>query len=416
MPKTFTAFKLYFDEFTGGINPNELYFDTPGFYFDKVGNRSIDIEVSSLIVYRYLAREFLGWVIEVSLDIKENYSKYVDLLQLIPLKFHDSVLLQEFLDEIGLIVGSTISKIDDLEKIIDRDSVPEDYVTYLADLIGLSILGGETESLKSKRRQLFQAINQYKRKGAYKSLKDIGYGLGLTLNFSDMYTNDYSTFVRVPWFVGYENENPSGLTSDYYKAPHFSIDLILDQKYGEGATAYLFEEVTYTRLFEIAKQVRPINVVNHYSIVLNAITDQSENVITTDAGVKSCITGDWVTVKKNFDDSNNFDDGLFFDASEEAYVASISKWKVGAGHVNTPPSSSDTALESSIFSGLVESNIIYSDRVEINFVVPAANVQNGITELGLFLDDGTTMVAEATFPSIQKIVDVELRVKFIITF
>jgi len=89
---------------------------------------------------------------------------------------------------------------------------------------------------------------------------------------------------------------------------------------------------------------------------------------------------------------------------------------VGAGHVNTPPSSSDTALESSIFSGLVESNIIYSDRVEINFVVPAANVQNGITELGLFLDDGTTMVAEATFPSIQKIVDVELRVKFIITF
>lgn len=416
MSDTFYAFKAYFNEFTKGIG-SEINFDSDLIPFDVVASNRVNLKATfTLTQCIYLARNtpILSLRIKSHLNLKENYAKYVDLMQLVPLKFHDSEVLQQFLIEAGLVVGGALSDINDIEKIVDKYNVEEDYLQYLADLVGLGVLGGDEESLKSKRRQLIQAVDWYKRKGTYKSFRDISYSLGVTLDFWDMYTNDYSTFTRVPWFVGYEDENPSGLTADYYKSPHFGIDLVLNQKYGTGVTAYLFTELMYTNLLEQVEQIRPINVVNHYSLTLTANTTESGVVVTSAGDVKACVNGDWIFTGKNFNDSHKFNDGKFFDFREISFIETITKWEMGVGHVNTPPVTGDTSLESSVLSGSIDTQTIYDDRVEFDILIPLVTVQDGITEMGLFLDNGTTMVAQATFPSIEKINEVELRIKFII--
>lgn len=415
MGQTFYAFKIYFDELGRGVSAG-ISFNEGIAPFDSIYNRKIRGTTTFTITKcKYIARE-IGLVLRIKVhpNLKESYSKYVDLMQLVPLKYHDSVVLQQFLEEAGLVIGTAISDINDLEKLIDKYNISEDYLEYLADLIGLKIMAVDEQTLRNKRKQLVQAIDWYKRKGTYKSFQDISYALNITLSFSDMYTNDYATFVRVPWFVGNEGENPSGLDVSYYKSPHFGIDLTLDIVYGTGVTSYLFIESMYTDLLEQMEQIRPINVVYHYSVYLTADTNELGDVVTSAGNVAACVNGDWVFTAKYCDDGNFADDSLFFDFREDSFISTITKWKMGIGHINTPPVTGDTALGSSVLSGTIDTQTVYDDRVEFDIIVPAATTQDGITELGLFLGDGTTMVAEATFPSIQKIEDVELRVKFII--
>ena len=57
---------------------------------------------------------------------------------------------------------------------------------------------------------------------------------------------------------------------------------------------------------------------------------------------------------------------------------------------------------------------IYSDRTEYYFTVPAATVQDGLSELGLYLIDGTTLEIASTFPDIDLPAGVELKVRVII--
>jgi hypothetical protein len=411
----FYAFKTYFDELSRGVGPGVI-FDEGVVPFDAVAYRRLTVTSNFVLTQcKYIARSNnLVLLIKTSFKLKETYSKYVDLMQLVPSKYRNSIVLQQFLEEAGLIIGTAISDINDIEKIIDKYNISEDYLQYLADLIGLSIIGGDEESFKNKRRQLIEAIDWYKRKGTYKAFKDISYALDINLNFWDMYTNDYVTFIREPWFVGYENENPGGLTSDYYKSPHFGIDLVLNQKYGTGVTSYLFVESMYTKLFQHIEQIRPINVVNHYSIYLNPNTDESGSVVISDGDIKACVNGDWVFTRKNFDNSLSFDDGEFFDFRESSFIESITKWELGVGNIDTAPISGNTALESSVLSGSINTLTLYDDRIELDIILDINTIQDGLTEMGIFLDDGITMVAQATFPSIQKIEGVELRIKFII--
>lgn len=202
MSKIFDADSLYFDELAAGVSAG-LTFDDGVSHFDSTANRIIPAVLTFTIpTEQYITVENLSINILLDFTIDENYAKYIDLLPLIPEKFRDSVALHEFLDEAGLQVGSWIGSIDDLVGALDPYIVGVDFLQNLADLIGLTISGGDEALENTKRRQLIQAIALYKIKGTYQSIQYIAYLLGMTLNIWDEYTKDYSTFIDEPWFVG----------------------------------------------------------------------------------------------------------------------------------------------------------------------------------------------------------------------
>ena len=209
----------------------------------------------------------------------EEYSKYVDLMQLIPEKFRSSAALQQLVYVLGLNVGTWIGSINDLQSIIDKYSVGDDYIQYLADLVGMKFIIASNTTLEDKRRQLLQVVDWYKMKGTYQALKVVGYSVGLNLDFYDMYTKDYINFTRTPWYAGTRGTNPTGLSLDYYKSPHIGIELSLDTIQGTAPNYHLFEgSSTFTTLSQYVELVRPINVVPEYSVLLNPVTTRSAGV------------------------------------------------------------------------------------------------------------------------------------------
>ena len=116
---------------------------------------------------------------------------------------------------------------------------------------------------------------------------------------------------------------------------------------------------------------------------------------------------------------HQFDDGDFFDWSRNTFLNSIVKWKLGTGNKGVSPDTGGFALQNVVLTsedpGMTGQTItIYSDRTVFSFVVPEATVQNGLSELGLYLVDGSTLEVAATFPDIDKPANVELKVTVII--
>ena len=412
MGKIFSADKIYFDEQSYGISSGINNDD--GFNWNAQAGTGVDISVdTSLSDETYIASELLDIDTEVDITLDENYSDYVDLLKLVPNKFRSSVVLQEFLEECGLKVGGWLGYINDIEKLIDPYNVGDDYIQNLADLLGFTLNITDTTTIDEKRRQLLTAIDFYKKKGTYGALSYVAYLLNITMNIWDMYTNDYSTFVQEEWFTGKENENPPGLDSSYYKSPHIGLETVLNTVYGESPNKHLYLTSMVTDLSYYIEKVRPVNVVSHYSILLNPVCDESGSVTEVAGEIKSCVLGDWVFSRKFFDDSNYFDDGNFFDYTETSFLNSVTKWKLGTGNKEVSPDSSNFDLETVVASGDISSISIYIDRVEYEFTI-SGSTQQGISELGLYLNDGTTLVAASTFPDIDLSTSIELRVLFII--
>jgi len=364
----------------------------------------------------------------------EDYAKYVDLLQLVPEKFRSSTALQEFLYVAGLQVGSWIGDINEIEDLIDKYNVGDDYIQYLADLVGLKFLITSTTTLEDKRRQLIQVVDWYKMKGTYQALKVIGYTLGLDLNLWDMYTNDYSTFVMEPWYAGALGTNPPGLDSSYYKSPHFGIEILLNQVYyGLYSDSYLFDgSTTYSNLSNYVERVRPINVVPHYSIFLNPITTQSGAVATVYDGDGSAIThtialGVWTPSLEYFDESNSsgvinhFDDGLYFDYTATAFYNNITVWRLGTGNKGVIPDQSFTLQDPVLtnYGGSVTAPItttVTNSYVEFSFQLPSTLSNTSLSELGLYYADGTTIMLGCTFPNISLAPGIALRVVVRVNF
>ena len=65
-------------------------------------------------------------------------------MQYVPEKFRSSVALQQFMAEAGLMVGSWLGSISDLSLLIDPWNVDQQYITYLADLIGFNFQATST--------------------------------------------------------------------------------------------------------------------------------------------------------------------------------------------------------------------------------------------------------------------------------
>ena len=408
--------KIYFDGLGG-----DYTFDQAGIYWDSLLIAGIEITLECQTpLDTYTIRELNNDIlIETEVEFDFEYSSPIDLIQLIPLKFHDSTLLQQYIYNVGLYVGSWLSKIKLMPELWNPSTIGEDYIQYLADLIGWKLYRSDITTLTDLRKQLEFVIELYKRKGTYKSLEYITYLNKLNLNIWDMYCDSEAhynsgTFSRQEWFVGkYAGENPSGLSASYFKTPHFGMEILLNKVYDEGLSTgeYLWKENLFTPFATQIEWTRPVNTVFHYSIFLNPKTIQNGEVMIVDGNIKTKITEDWTSVLIYFDNDKYFDNGKYFDASDESFINSITKWKLGTGNKGVSPGdSSFSGLENVVLTGNIDKHTKYLDRNTFEFTISSATVQNSISELGLFLSDGTTAVCYSTFPDIDKHSGIELRI------
>lgn len=361
----------------------------------------------------------------------------VDLLPLIPDKFHDSDLLNALVEVLNERVDSWIEDITALQQLQDPHNVPAAYLQYLADQIGFALTSADDMTTAGRRNELLQAIDWYKVKGTYQSLSIIALWMDLTFIIYDMYTNDYSTFVDQEWFVGEENENPSGLDSTYYKSPHFGLCIVLDKiyvagTYDEGAIdKHLWRPSLFADIDDWVEKTRPVNTVPHYQILHTCVTDESLTAYEiADTETITRIVGTWTYSNIFFDgaalgSANQiyFDDGDYFDSDFETFIATITTWKLatcanyginGGGCLDLSGDipSGGLSLDTILLTGTVDSYTIYDDRIEFEFVVPQATELDEINEVGLYV--GSELMIASTFPDINKGDGTLLKVKVIV--
>jgi len=415
---------------------------------DPAATADIIIDVdweSDDAVYRANMREVRDWIIDVTFDVDMGDVKDVDLMQLMPRKYHDSQVLDEYLDEVSVLVGDWLKTIQEMEALLHPDNVPIDYVQFLASLIGLTIIVSDTTTDEEKRAQLRQAIDWYKIKGSYESIELVAYLSGLTTLVHDYYTNDYAIFEKVVEFFAAKtpNENPPGFDSSYYKSPHFGLEVLLDRVYQLGSSdEFLFREEKITRMQEMIEVTRPVNTVPHYITLLIPL-GYEDGVInqTTDSLAYAIVTDNWTFNKLYFDmgslipvvdnlgnqvidnfgnrvviqgESWEFDSGNFFDQNYDAFLNSIIHYKLGIGNKGDIPTNVGWTLDDVQLTGTVSEITIEADKTTWEIVVPASVVQLGLSELGLFLSDQSTMTIGVTFRDLDKIEGVELRIQVVI--
>jgi hypothetical protein len=419
----FDNVKVSLWNFDGGLN------------FDGTAIGDFDMEMEwSLYPSKgyYIAREFREFIIEMLFDEVITYIKFIDLLPLIPEKFHaiepdkppsTGYLLEDFIYQIGRYVGAWMSKADELPRLQDPYAVGIDYIHFLADLINLTLVVDENSTLDSLRRQLSQAIDWYKLKGTYKALSIVTYLSGFTINIYDMYTNDYVTFIKVAeWFVADSpGENPTGLDSSYYKSPHFGVEVVLDTTYQPGSNPYLWKNDQLQSMSDSIESMRPANTVPHYIAFLNPQTIEDEDChTTTGSNIITRVTQYWQQ-RLYFDMTTSslewfFDGGKNFDYPLTAFLDSVSQWKLGTGNKSVSPCSSGFGLDNVVLTGTVDSYTVYDDRVEIEFTIPESVAVTGLSELALIRTDTNEDVLYSTFPSVDKTEGMELRIVVTVYF
>jgi len=398
---------FYFDGEGGEIN-----FDA-GLQFDDsaVQKLTTNFTVNALIIGR-LAATADTLKTNITLDAVIEYSKFIDLIQLVPEKFRSSQLLNDYLTSVGVFMGGYLSDIDGLITLLDPYSCPSEYLDKLAAVLGITLVRQASTTDWNLRMQIVQACDWIKLKGTYKAISIISYLSGLTTTIYDMYTEDYATFIREPFFIGNLGQNPGGLDSTYWKTPHFALEILLNTKYTDTAVPYLWhEDPSFLNISQQVEAIRPVTRVPHYEILLQADTDESGATREVPTNIETKVMN-WTFSRITFDSGVHFDNGTHFDQSESGFLNSIVKWKLGIGNKGISPADSRfTGLQAVVRTGNIETITILSDRVEYYFEVPVNTVQPGISELGLFLSDGSTMVVASTFPDIDAHAGIMLKVR-----
>jgi len=390
-----------------------------GYHLDQGSTAEIVEEASFSIDVAYTARPFaeIELVSECELSLSVIQAVALDLLQLVPEKFRSSVILQEYLEEAGTQIGSWLTSVKNIVKLLSPNTVGTIlYLRHLGALIGVEF-SPEDETTEGKlRKELLYAIDWYKIKGTYESIQILSLIQQFTVNFYDMYTNDYIAFYMVDWFVGDEDENPPGFDSSYYKSPHFGLEVLLNQVYEEtasltsGSASYLWKAEYLDNLSLQVEKTRPIHTVPHYLLLLNPKTDEFGHIIEVDGEIKTKVHGEWERSTKYFDEVGsgniwNFDEEIHFDQSSTAFIKSITKWVLGTGY--------SYGIDSPALTGTIDTtNIVITDeKIIFEFIVPKSEEQDGLSELGLYVP-GTpdTLVLSSIFPELDKDNSVELRV------
>jgi len=409
--------------------------------FDTTQTSVVDMTMDADAQFSMVHNFILDDVAIMDVSIVYEGITTIDLLPLIPRKFHSSDMMVDYIDVVSTGVGSTLDKTKGLPSLIDPYKVGVDYIGYLAQLIGYKFINEADSSIDQLKNQLLEAVSFFKIKGTYKALELAGKFAGLTINIFDMYTNDYVTFVPQDWFVAdYEEENPEGLDSSYYKSPHFGMEISLDRYYGSASDEYLWVDSMYVLVPEITEFVRPANTVPHYWTRLSCLTrDDGEVYNITTTKVKTTVTDNWGYSRRYFDDSWNFDQGTYsgilstydnsyefnfpvaydadtsfggqvnFDESPAGFFSSISKFKLGTGHKGLPPTYSGFTLDNQVYEGTVTGYTLSEDRVVFDMSIPASLSFSGLSELVLCLNSGEVVVA-STFPNADKTLGLEMKV------
>jgi len=392
-----------------------------GWHLDEFANAILEAEVefSMDVTYRHRPEADLDleMVITAELEVDVTHVIALDLMNLIPEKFHSSEILQAYVKECGFQIGANLSKTRDIVKLLSPNTVSSiDYLRHLGSLIGVNFPPEDESSEAEFKDILSKAIDWYKVKGTYQAIDILAMNSGYTVNLYDMYTNDYSTFVLTDWFVGEEDENPSGLDSSYYKSPHFGVEVLLNRTYEEGSMTYLWYNNYLANFATLVEETRPVHTVPHYLIFLNPKTDEFGNVITVDGGIKAKVTANWQFGIKYFDavgsgDAWSFDDGsMIFDYDFTSFIKSITTWVLGTGNYPSQISDSTADVQNPVLTGSIDPDdiTIFDDKYSFEFIVSKVTVGNNLSELGLYI--GSTLVILSTFPKINKTNDVELRV------
>lgn len=449
MARIFDVDEIYFDELSAGISAG-VNFDSTAFFDNAEAavtslTMGIDFETET-----YISNEVLDLDMHLYVYVTENYSNFVDLLQLVPEKFRSSEALQQFLLEAGLQTGTWLGKIDDLQLFLDPYTVPVDQMQYLADLVNLVIVGGDELPTLERRRQLIQVIDWYRMKGSYRSLHYVAYLLNMKLVLWDKYWSvtggseiNYNNgdFTKEAWWAGSEGENPPDLDDSYRKSSHLGIDIVLDTvSYGTppATDPYLFRDGgQIDSLMEYGEKVRPAHVVMDYNLSLSGYTDTTGTTYTSPGDILTCgvqlldldpfffdmddedevVDDTYDYVKDDVGEQvgaivplHYFDDGEAFDFSETVLLLSITKWKLGTGNKGVNPNTSGFALETVVLSGDIDTITPYVDRVVYEILIPNSEV-TGASEFGLYLNDGTTLKIASTFPDVDLILGVQLKIQ-----
>lgn len=391
---------------------------TPSGLFKAVEHLDVDIEShidGTMTAGAHIAKNTLD--IEFTGDVTGDvaYVKKIDVMPLFPEQYRSSQLLIDLVAQINRYVGLWSAKIDELAFLQNPYTVDEVYAVYLAQLIGLDLEVTATTTIQEIRGKLATAVDWYKIKGTYQSLLIAIYMSGFRVNLYDMYTADYLNFVKVAWFVGEQGENPGGLGPEYYKSAHFGVEVVLDRLYGSGYDVYLWRLQMSASVEQTVQGISPISTVPHITLLLNPIVREDGAVYTTPERVKTILTPDWTSNHIFFDDGNSFDDGHFFDYTDEAFLPSIRQWVVGSGSKGLSPDIPGFALGTPETSGDVESVTQYPDRIEIEILIPSGDQYTDLSELAVYSDITGTPVLFATFPDVAKSTYEELRIKITVS-
>ena len=401
-----------------------------GFHLDEASNAEISTSTefsmdSTLIDYPFSERQLEAGV-GFEMDVLSSIG--LDLMAMLPEKYHKSQILIDYLDEAGIQIGEWLTKVRDIVMLLNVETISDvNYIKYLGALIGVVFPPQDTASTDEIKRNISQAIDWYKVKGTYKSIQIISMIQRFAVNLYDMYTNNYSDFVLTNWFVGRENENPPGLDSSYYKSPHFALEILLNQVYtsssgGSGGSSIGGDVLWITSLldnfYQKVEETRPVHTVPHYMLLLDSKTDELGHIITVDGNIQTKVMGQWQYSTRYFDfinsvDAWNFDDGHYLDESSTAFIQSVTKWVLATGNDNINDSGFD--ITHPVLTGTIDVDdiTISDDKITYEFIVPRTIVQNSIKEVGLYVPGSPDkLVAACTFPSINKDSRIELRVVF----
>jgi hypothetical protein len=141
-----------------------------------------------------------------------------DLIKLMPRKYHSIEAWSDFFEKVGEIMNDIHVKIDGLADFHDADNIPEEYMPYLAELYGFSLVVKPGTEDAARRRQLLKSVNHIIRSKGLGSLMAslIQYLYFVefpeaSVDIYELWTTDYVNFtINRPLVY----ETPSGWTGD----------------------------------------------------------------------------------------------------------------------------------------------------------------------------------------------------------
>ena len=395
--------------------------------------------------------------------------KSVNLKHYVPVKFHNSAVVTDFLDILGndlstidaadklYNIGNYLDLIDGIETQINPETCDRDKLAHLAALIGLKFFESDEVETSIMRSMVSETIDWYKVKGTYKSLKIIALTHGINATIFDMYStyssfNPYTEFYAIKsWWAGVEDENPAvslfssnineygDYPTGYFKSPHFGFGVQLDVVYEDGTSThpygYLWNAAKWASIMNYVEQTRPAHTVPHYILFLTPQTNNDGDVMIVNGDIKTKLMIDWDFNSWRFDENadtteiadKNFDQNadtsenadISFDTSEDAFINSVTKWAINSDNKGGTPGDSDVtpiAYATAELTGTDVSVVIEAKKITYKFIVPRATILSSISEIGLFSDlrEPNELIIYSIFPDITKGTESELFVEVVL--